>query len=1150
MVERKTQATILMIVLVLIYPIFSPLFLQIPYSRGPLIPSPQSTPSIAANSDRKVESHNVRKYPGGSTWLNFTDDVTRGKPPDIFVKSSDHQRIVIGAKFFGMWNWTEYHNLSPTKTIRFDTFEMPLTGHRTEIGDPELPMVTRFIEVPRDVDVTVELLYNTSVMLQRNNFVYPYQGFEIPINWSGAPPTYVNLSIVYNPFHLYFYPTNRVQLSGGNSVDPIIIRGHRVVALNIFPVTFSAFTNDSLVYPNMEIALKYDRQATIQSPPANLVSPIFDELLKAIILNYASLAQPYPDSNQPRMKSQSIGAAADYLIITTDAFRAAVEPLAAWKQRKGLLTKIVTVQEITQETSSDAIRTAISGYIENSYYNWQLTPTYILFVGDVTDIPTHYAFPYNVLHGENISSDLPYFTLTYGSYIPNFFYGRLSVDTEENVTSMVNKILNYTIEPTSNPDFYSSIASCACLNFLEPQLFATANFAADFLRGQGYYVHDVEGLLPYWDSVPYSLEDGRILAYYFGHGKSKNFERNPPFHRDDSDGWGAPSFTVEEDFKFLNIPDRMYPLVLSMACNTGWFDGETDQDNLRDQGHSGFFDEDYDCFCEELTRLEENGAIAVIGATRPAPFQATQLVFFGMIGALFPEFIPRYVMEGPLTLGQTLYFGQMWTFSGFHFFSDMPLHGFLQFHLFGDPEMTIYTRLPTELAVEFPEAIGSQGLQSFVVKVTNESSGAAVPKAMVCLQNAEIHEVAYTNTHGHAFFFVEPEFAGELNITVTLDNCRPFLDVIRVTASGAYGFLIPDRGDATTEITFQGYEFRASELVTVEVDGKSFGEMRADGQRFVEIVANLPAGVGSGPVNFIASQENPERTAVVLFGFDEQPDPFIYCQWDSTTWNIDSEEGESSFPRWDNPDIQVRSLTDFNPVGTYNLNALNPYVIDATIHNGAPADATGTWIIFEWAEWGIGAIQWTTISDHWIPLIPGYQSVNITSLPIFPFPGSLQRCVRVRIEHQYDLNPHNNIGTENLAFIYVDPHLSGEVNIDFALLFVDGIQPELNLIDSQSGDLDPNWHAIIQAPSASEITAEASLGMASVTVSLSSDVQLFEERTYLIIGRIGDQLVGGLELYIIKAVPPPPPWWILLLLLVIILIIICVIILIRRRLRP
>ncbi|MFX1491599.1 MAG: C25 family cysteine peptidase, partial [Promethearchaeota archaeon] len=366
MYERKTQIIILMIVLVLFYPIFSPLFLQIPYSRRQIFFSPQTTPNNANIYDEKAESQNVMKYPSGSTWLNFTDDITQGKPPDIFLKSSDHQRIVIGAKFFGMWNWTEDHDLSPTKTIRFETFEIPLTGHRTEVGDPQLPMVTRFIEVPRDVDVTVEIVYNTSVMLQRNYFVYPYQGYVIPINWSGAPPTYLNLSTVYNPFHLYYYPTNRVQLSGQYSQDPILIRGHRVVALNIFPVTFSAFTNNSLVYPNMEIALKYNQQATIQRPPANLISPIFDELLKALILNYKPLAQPYPDSNQLRIKLQSLEEAADYLIITTDAFREAVEPLAAWKQRKGLLTKTVTVQEITQETSSEAIRTAISEYIENS----------------------------------------------------------------------------------------------------------------------------------------------------------------------------------------------------------------------------------------------------------------------------------------------------------------------------------------------------------------------------------------------------------------------------------------------------------------------------------------------------------------------------------------------------------------------------------------------------------------------------------------------------------------------------------------------------------------------------------------------------------------------------------------------------------------
>jgi hypothetical protein len=62
--------------------------------------------------------------------------------------------------------------------------------------------------------------------------------------------------------------------------------------------------------------------------------------------------------------SQETGAR--YLIITPDAYRAALQPLALWKTQKGMKAKIVTLSE----TGTDS--TQIRSYIVNAYNTWSI----------------------------------------------------------------------------------------------------------------------------------------------------------------------------------------------------------------------------------------------------------------------------------------------------------------------------------------------------------------------------------------------------------------------------------------------------------------------------------------------------------------------------------------------------------------------------------------------------------------------------------------------------------------------------------------------------------------------------------------------------------------------------------------------------------
>ncbi|MGD8978753.1 MAG: C25 family cysteine peptidase, partial [candidate division WOR-3 bacterium] len=123
---------------------------------------------------------------------------------------------------------------------------------------------------------------------------------------------------------------------------------------------------------------------------------------------------------------------ARYLIITHDDFCDDILPLAEWKHKKGMRTKIAKLSE----TGSSS--TEIKNYILNAYNTWQIAPEFLLLVGAPNFIP----FPYvggtiSDNHYTNMDSDL----------FNEILSGRLTVHNTTEAQTVVNKILLYERNP-------------------------------------------------------------------------------------------------------------------------------------------------------------------------------------------------------------------------------------------------------------------------------------------------------------------------------------------------------------------------------------------------------------------------------------------------------------------------------------------------------------------------------------------------------------------------------------------------------------------------------------------------------------------------------------------------------------------------------
>ena len=233
--------------------------------------------------------------------------------------------------------------------------------------------------------------------------------------------------------------------------------------------------------------------------------------------------------------AQEIGAR--YLIITHDNFYDDIQPLAEWKHKKGMRTKIATLSQIG--STSGAIKT----YIQDAYNTWQIPPEYLLLVGAS-----------NLLPWGSSSSDNYYMDMT-GDIRNEILAGRLTVHNTTEAQTVVNKILLYERTPVLND---SSWFIDACLivredydSYDDSIYWSDAYHARSLMRAAGYDSIDTLSRVAGNSAshVISSVNNGRSFVLFRGQGVNN---------------WWSP-FDVNPD---LTQNGAMLPIVLSITCST------------------------------------------------------------------------------------------------------------------------------------------------------------------------------------------------------------------------------------------------------------------------------------------------------------------------------------------------------------------------------------------------------------------------------------------------------------------------------------------------------------------------------------------------------------------------------------------------------
>ncbi|MBN1860203.1 MAG: hypothetical protein JW840_01945 [Candidatus Thermoplasmatota archaeon] len=442
----------------------------------------------------------------------------------------------------------------------FATLTIPGDGVTTEIGQAQLPMISRFVEIPSGA--TPELLIE-SVSWETTSLselglpahILPVQPPLLKVEGSSVPFTMDDI----------YYERNTMMPSSIASASVLgELRGRSLALLQISPVQYIPSTGDLRVMTQCSLRMNLpgsDLAATARSID-RYTTPSYQQLFATSFINYGMLQGAGSGSRQE-----------GYLIIVYDTFNDEILPFASWKQSQGFDTTVTMTSQIPGGPTKENIK----AYILNAYQNWPTPPSYVLLVGDTAQIPAWTG------SATGSCTDLTYATLAGSDYFADIGVGRFPAAQETEVTAMVDKTIFYEQGVFLNESFIKKAVFMASNdNYAVSE--GTHNYVIDnYLTPNGYtcnklYSHTYSATT---QQVRNAFNDGRSLGIYSGHGSTTSWADGPPFSQSDVRG--------------LTNAD-LYPFVASHACLTGQFSVS-------------------ECFAETWLRVADKGSITFWSAS-------------------------------------------------------------------------------------------------------------------------------------------------------------------------------------------------------------------------------------------------------------------------------------------------------------------------------------------------------------------------------------------------------------------------------------------------------------------------------------------------------------------------------------------------------
>lgn len=556
-------------------------------------------------------------------------------------------------------------------------------------GEPAVPFRSDCISLPEGTSYEISIL---DTQYRDTSFVLS----------PARPPLFESDTTSYSfanvpPIHSYrgFFPQNIINESSlANYHDTNLLR------VCIYPFQYNMEHNIIRSYSLIRYKIQYTRNET--KTYRKKIARKTSSFLERCTINNAGDGQlnkknnevvdNYPDNQY-------------YLIITTNKYLSSINEFVEWKRMKG---KRVIIKSKEQWSSTTEVKDSIS-YVYNSLGD---SLNYLLIVGGENDVPTyrytlieyHYTDLYYACMGDN------------NDYIPEFSRGRILVNTPSEASRVFEKIIQYEMKPIDDTLFYKkglhvssfevkekdtltesrrfTLTSEEILNYVQSYekkidrvYYAKNNANPTYWNNDDFYTG---GLVPdslrkptfqwkgKWQDINDSINNGCFYVLKRGHGTISD--------------WSGPVYSRSKIDLLHN--ENKYPVVFSLCCKTGYFDGNNC------------------CFAEQFLKKQRAGCVGIIAATETSFSGYNDILAETMFDAIWPDTILRIKMgydsdQRPILPKPVYELGEILD-AGLTYMEDVGMNGAYDsidnargtlytrqiFHYFGDPSMMIYTEKP------------------------------------------------------------------------------------------------------------------------------------------------------------------------------------------------------------------------------------------------------------------------------------------------------------------------------------------------------------------------------------------------------------------------------------------------------------------------
>ena len=453
----------------------------------------------------------------------------------------------------------------PTEKGVFSEIALPGTYPSGEMGTPELPAFHELIAVPFGAEpiVTITNYSTTDYKLADYGIhtIVPHQP-SVRKDQNMDELEFVYDAASYQMRGLATSPAASIEVQG-------TMRGVQVGSLLVNPVSYDAVSNTLRVFNDIEVSVDFVGAdlVTTEQMLVNTYSPYFDIVYKQFF-NYRQINDVYTD--HPDLMAYPV----HMIVIAPENYLSTLQPWTDWKVQKGFDVNVYTTAQAG--SNYNAIRTFVQNLYNTGVSNGA-TPTFLILVGDVAQVP-------NTTGNQSQKVTDLYYGSVDNDDFPDMFYSRMSAENTNQLTAIINKVLQYEQYTMPDPSYLNNVTLIAGWDSnWNPRVGQpTINYATTYYYNAAHGFNEVHAHLnqSQYNGCYNALSTGIGFVNYTAHG--------------DNTYWHEPRFAVNNVNQLTNT-DK-YFLAMGNCCLAANF------------GYS------QPCLGEAMIRAENKGAFSYIGS--------------------------------------------------------------------------------------------------------------------------------------------------------------------------------------------------------------------------------------------------------------------------------------------------------------------------------------------------------------------------------------------------------------------------------------------------------------------------------------------------------------------------------------------------------